>query len=169
MILMLSMHMIVYIKVAMSQQLCAYTGCKTFSNVFTIQVICPLLPLLALTMQRFYLVLKTVSCEINQKNQKQKHGLPWPSSCRMLQIWLLTSKGHVGIHSQHSMFNMFHLQILVPLTGPASHLQKAYNNHQLNWENPNVGIARENTSKRTAPQPLNKVPPKIQIHKGKTA
>ena len=56
-------------------------------------------------------------------------------------------------------FSMFYLQILVPLTGPTSHLQKVHNNHQLDWKNPNVGIARENTSKRTAPQPPSKVPP----------
>ena len=52
-IFMLSMHMIVYIKVAMSQQLCTCTGHKTFSNKFPKQVICPLLPLWALTMQKF--------------------------------------------------------------------------------------------------------------------
>ena len=56
-----------------------------------------------------------------------------------------------------------------PLTGPTSHLQKAHINHQFDWKHPDVGIARENTSKRTAPQPQSKVPHKKQIHKGKTA
>ena len=79
--------------------------------------------------------------------------------CRMWQIWLLTLKGHVGIHSQHSKSNMFHPQILVPLTGPTSQLQKAHNNHQLNRKSPNVGIARENTTKRTAQQCPSKVLP----------
>ena len=50
-----------------------------------------------------------------------------------------------------------------------SHLQKAYNNCQLDQKNLNAGIARENTSKRAVPQPLSKVPPKYKIHKGKTA
>ena len=56
------------------------------------------------------------------------------------------------------MFNVFHTRILVPLTGPTSHLQKAYNNCQHDQINPNVGIAMEITSKRTVPQPLNMVP-----------
>ena len=77
-------------------------------------------------------------------------------------------KGHVGIHSQYLTFNMFHLQILVPLTGPTSHLQTAFNNSQLNQINQNAGIAEETTSKKTAPSPQAKFPLKIQIHKRKT-
>ena len=65
------------------------------------------------------------------------------------------------------MLNTFYLQILVPLTGPTSHLQKVYINHQHNQINPNVGIAKKITSKRTVPQPLSKVPPKVQINIGK--
>ena len=80
---------------------------------------------------------------------KAKNGLPWPRFCKMLE----TLKGHMGIHFQHLMLNMFHLQILVPLTGPTSHLGKAYNNSQLDQKNPNVGIARENTSKRLPHSP----------------
>ena len=41
---------------------------------------------------------------------------------------LLTLKGHVGIHSQHSKFNTFHPQSLV-LTDPTDRLQKAHHNH----------------------------------------
>ena len=56
--------------------------------------------------------------------------------------------------------NMFHPQILVLLKGPTDQLQKAHNNHQLDRKSPSVGIAMENTTKRTVQQPPNKVPPK---------
>ena len=68
-------------------------------------------------------------------------------------------KGHVGTHSQHSKFNMFHPQILVLLTGQIGQLQKAYNNHKLSRKNPNAGIARENTTKRTVQQLQSQVIP----------
>ena len=85
----------------------------------------------------------------------------------MLQIWLLTSKGHIGTHSNHSKFNMFHPQILVLLTGPTGRLQKAYNNCQLDRKNPNIGIARENTTKRNVQHPQAKFPPKYKSTKEK--
>ena len=65
------------------------------------------------------------------------------------------------------MSNTFQLQILIPLTGPTSHLQKVYNNHQHDQINPNVGIAKRITSKRTVPQPLNMVPPNYKTTKEK--
>ena len=64
-------------------------------------------------------------------------------------------KGHVGTHSQHLKFNIFHPQILVLLTGPTSQLQEMCNNLQTNRKNPNVGIVRENTTKRTVQQSPN--------------
>ena len=49
---------------------------------------------------------------------KAKNGLPCPRFYKMSQIWPLTLKGHVGIHSQHLKSNMFHPQTLVLLTCP---------------------------------------------------
>ena len=65
----------------------------------------------------------------------------------------------MGILSQHLRFNMFHPQILVLLTDPTGRLQKTHNNHQPTRKSPNVGIVRENTTKRTAQPPPGKVPP----------
>ena len=62
---------------------------------------------------------------------------------------------------------MFHPQILVLLTGPTGQQQRAYNNHQLNRKNPNVGIAKENTTKRIVQQPPSQVPPKYKSTKEK--
>ena len=87
----------------------------------------------------------------------------------MLQIWPLTSKGHVDTHSQHSKFNMFHPQILVLLTDPTSQLQETYSNHQIDRKNPNVGIVRVNTTKKTIQQCPNQIPPKVQVHQGQAA
>ena len=87
----------------------------------------------------------------------------------MLQIWLLTSKGHMDTHSQQLKFNMIHPQILVLLTDPTSQLQETYSNPQIDRKNPNVGIVRANTTKRTVQQPPNQVPPKVQVHQGQAA
>ena len=39
---------------------------------------------------------------------KAKNGLTCPRLYKLLQIWPLTSNVHMGTHSQHSKFNMFH-------------------------------------------------------------
>ena len=89
-------------------------------------------------------------------------------STRCQQIWLLTSKGHVGTHSQHSKFNMFHLQILVLLTGPTSQLQKAYNNWQLNQEKPKCWHCQGEYYKKDCPTASKpKFPPKYKSTKEK--
>ena len=85
----------------------------------------------------------------------------------MLQIWPLTSKGHVGTHSQHSKFNMFHLQILV-LTGPTARLQKAYNNHQLNRKKSKCWLCHGEHYKKDCPKlPSQILPPKYKSTKEK--
>ena len=61
---------------------------------------------------------------------------------------------------------MFHPQILVLLTDPTSLLQETYSNWQIDRKKPNVGTGRANTTKGTVWQPLNQVPPKLQVHKG---
>ena len=72
-------------------------------------------------------------------------------------------RSHVATHSQHSKFNMFHLQILVLLTGPTGWLQETHNNHQLDRKSPSVGIARENRTKGTVQQsPSNTCPTKYK-------
>ena len=74
----------------------------------------------------------------------------------------------MGTHSQHSKSDTFHPQILIPLLGLTSHLQEMCNNCQIDRKNPSVGTARETTIKRTAQQPPNQVPPKVQVDQGKT-
>ena len=75
----------------------------------------------------------------------------WTTMSQVLQDvtdMAIDFKGHVDTHSQNSKFNMFHPQILILLTGPASQLQETNNNHQIDRKNPNVGIVRKNTTKK---------------------
>ena len=97
---------------------------------------------------------------------KAKKWTTCPRFYRMLQIWLLTSNGHVDTHSQHLKFNMFHLQILVLLTGPTSWLQEYTTTINPTGKTQMLAV-RENTTKRTVQQPQANFPPKIQIHQGK--
>ena len=96
----------------------------------------------------------------------------WTNMSQILQDvadMAIDFKGHVDTNSQCSKFNMFHPQILLLLTDQTSQLQEAYSNHQIDRKNPNVGIVRANTTKRTIQQPQNHVPPKVQVHQRQAA
>ena len=79
----------------------------------------------------------------------------WTTMSQVLQDvaeMAIDLKGHMGNLYLHSKFNMFHSHILVLLTGPTGQLQKVHNNHWLDKKSPNVGIAKENITKRTVQQ-----------------
>ena len=52
---------------------------------------------------------------------------------------------HVAVPCQPSTYSMFQCLIQLTLTGPASLLQKVYNNHQQEQINLNVGPVKEIT------------------------
>ena len=81
--LMLSMHMIVYIKVVMSQQLCTCTGHKTFANVFTITGKMSSIITIGTNHGKILTGLKDSQLQNKLAKSKAKNGLPWPRSYRM--------------------------------------------------------------------------------------
>ena len=84
MILMLSMHMIIYIKVVMSQQVHICTGCKIFLSIFIHTSDMSSIPAISTNHAKILTGLKDGSLRNKlDKSKAKKNGLPCPRFYRM--------------------------------------------------------------------------------------